>query len=464
MVGPDYRAPDPVLPDRWQAAHDPSKALTPVPARTLKTWWTSFNDRGLNRLMERAQRGNLDLKIAYTRIEASRAERRANRADLFPKVSAIALPFYQDNLLPGASSGSNGSGFFLTGFDALWEIDVFGRLRRRLEAATAMTESASEDYRHAWVALSAELAREYTEYRNLQEQLRITAANLAAQRQTLELTRRLFDEGVGARHDVTRASAQTETTAAQIPELESQLTAAQHRLELLIGAQPGALGRELAAPGKAPVPAAPRAILTAPADTLRQRPDIRRAERGLAAATAQQGAALAELFPKISVAAFVGMQNSDLENLFRSSAFSWASGSAIMQPIFNFGRIRAGIDLADARQQEAYLAYQKAVLDALRETETAMTQYLKEEQRRQGLNRSVNDLNESARLSELRYREGVATFLEVLDAQRVLYAEELALAQSEARHTIYLIALYKALGGADSLELKPAADPVRPWG
>jgi outer membrane protein TolC len=135
-----------------------------------------------------------------------------------------------------------------------------------------------------------------------------------------------------------------------------------------------------------------------------------------------------------------------------------------MQPIFNFGRIRAGIDLADARQQEAYLAYQKAVLDALRETETAMTQYLKEEQRRQGLNRSVNDLNESARLSELRYREGVATFLEVLDAQRVLYAEELALAQSEARHTIYLIALYKALGGADSLELKPAADPVRPWG
>ena len=191
---------------------------------------------------------------------------------------------------------------------------------------------------------------------------------------------------------------------------------------------------------------------------------MRAAERALAAATAAQGAALAELFPKISVAAFLGVQNSDLENLFRSTAFSWASGSAIMQPIFNFGRIRAGIDLADARQQEAYVQYEKSVLEALRETETALTQYLKEEQRRQALARSVTDLRESLRLANLRYREGISTFLDVLDAQRMLYLDELELARSRAQTTQYLIALYKALGGAGQLEVKPAEEPLRPWG
>ena len=164
------------------------------------------------------------------------------------------------------------------------------------------------------------------------------------------------------------------------------------------------------------------------------------------------------------MAAFAGFQNSDLENLFRSTAFSWASGSAIMQPIFNFGRIRAGIDLADARQKEAWLRYEKAVLEALRETETAMTQYLKEEQRRQKLARSLTDLRESLRLAELRYREGISTFLDVLDAQRALYLEELELSQSQARTLVHLVALYKALGGAGQLEVQPADASIRPWG
>jgi NodT family efflux transporter outer membrane factor (OMF) lipoprotein len=463
MVGPDYRAPDPVLPDRWQAARDPANALKPVAANTLQTWWKTFNDPALNRLMDRARQGNLDLKMAFTRIEQSRAERRANRADLFPRVGGAAAGAYLDNLIPGQTQDGNAFGLFLTGFDAIWEIDVFGRLRRRLEAATDITESATEDYRQAWVILSAELAREYTDYRNLQLQGRITAANLASQRQTLGLTEQLFREGVGNRYDVSRARAQTETTAARLPRLESQLTAVQHRLELLIGTKPGALQMTLATPGAVPA-ASSRELLTTPADTLRLRPDIRRAERDLAAATATQGAAIAELFPKISVAAFIGVQNSDLETLFRSSSFSWASGSAIMQPIFNFGRIRAGIDLADARQKEAYLKYERTVLDALRETETAMTEFLKEEQRRQQLSRSVSDLQEALRLAELRYREGVSTFLDVLDAERVQYLEELELAQSQAQTTLYLIALYKALGGAGQLEVKPAEEPLRPWG
>lgn len=465
MVGPDYRAPDPVLPDRWQAARDPANQLKPVKSATLDRWWKTFGDPRLDQLMEQARQGNPDLGIALARIEQARAERRANRADLFPHVGAAGVASRFDNLLPGSSQNPRGNAFnfFLTGFDAIWEIDVFGRLRRKLEAATALTDSATEDYRQAWVMLSAELARTYTEYRNLQAQLRITQANLDSQRHTLDLTQQLFNEGVGTRYDVARARAQTESTESRAPVLEGQLVAARHQLEVLIGAKPGALQMRLAEPAEVP-DASARELLTTPAETLRYRPDIRSAERQLAAATATQGAAFAELFPKISIAAFAGFQNSDLENLFRSSAFSWASGSAVMQPIFNFGQIRAGIDLADARQQEAYLRYEKTVLEALGETETAMTQFLREEQSRQQLARSVTDLKESLRLADLRYREGIATFLDVLDAQRILLREELELAQSNARKTTYLIALYKALGGAGQLEVKPVDDPIRPWG
>ena len=463
MVGPDYRSPDPVLPDRWQGARNPENALKPISANQLKTWWKTFNDPLLNRLMERAQTGNLDLKMAFARIEQARAERLANRAALFPKVGGNAAAAYLDNVIPGPTQGGNTLGFFLTGFDALWEIDVFGRLRRKLEAAGAASDSATENYRQAWVILTAELARAYTEYRNLQNQLGITQANLDSQKHTLELTEQLFHEGVGTRYDVARARSQTETTAARLPLIEGQLAATQHQLETLIGAKPGALQMQLSAPAALPETPA-RELLTAPADTLRYRPDVRGAERALAAATATQGAAFAELFPKISIAAFAGFQNSDLENLFRSTAFSWASGSAIMQPIFNFGRIRAGIDLADARQKEAYLNYERTVLEALREAETAMSQFLKEEQSRQKLASSITDLKESLRLADLRYREGISTFLDVLDAQRVLYLEELNLAQSQAQTTLYLIALYKALGGAGQLEVKPVDEPLRPWG
>lgn len=463
-VGPDYREPAPIVPDRWQASRNPAHDLKPIAEKSLTTWWSTFKDPELDRIMAQARRGNLDLKIAFTRIEQARAERLANRAALFPQIGAAGVASRFDNLIPGQSlAGSGGLNYFLTGFDAIWEIDVFGRLRRKLEAASAQTESATEDYRQAWVLLSAEVARTYTEYRNRQNQLRITQANLDSQKHTLELTEQLFREGVGTRYDVARARAQTESTEAGIPALEGQITTARHQLELLVGAKPGALQMRLAEPGDVPATTS-RELLTTPAATLRYRPDIRGAERRLAAATATQGAAFAELFPKISIAAFAGLQNSDLENLFRSSSFAWASGSAITQPIFNFGRIRAGIDLADARQKEAWLSYEKAVLEALRETEASMTQFLKEEQRRQKLAASVEDLRESHRLAELRYREGVATFLDVLDAERALYREELELADSRARTAIFLIALYKALGGAGQLEIQTVEEPIRPWG
>jgi len=444
-MGPDYRKSAPAVPDRWQAEKNASSGLKPITPEKLKTWWKSFDDSRLDRLMGLALAGNLDLKIALTRIDQARADRRSTRAELFPQVGLKAGAQRNQNLSPIYARGLRFNIFEL-GFDALWEIDLFGRQQRRLEAATADLDAANEEHAQALVTLTAELARSYVEYRNLQNQLRITHTNLQTQQHTLALTERLFNEGVGTRHDVVRARAQAENTEAQIPALEGQMIAALRQLEMLVGKQPGALAADLAEPGA--VPTAPgRELLASPAATIRHRPDLLIAERRLAAATAMHGAAIAELFPKISLSAFLGLRNTDIESLFKSAAFSYSTAANLMQPLLNFGRIRAGIDLAEAKQKEAYLAYEQAVLEALRETETALTRYLKEEVRRQILGRSVKDQRESVRLSQLRYREGVISFLDVLDAQRALYAAEIELARSEAEASTNLIAFYKALGG-----------------
>ncbi len=442
-MGPDYHQAIPVVPDHWQA--EPAKAVKSFKPDILKTWWKCFADPQLDRLMNQALAGNLDLKIAQVRIDQARAERRGTRGELFPSVDIKAGAQRNENPFPGLAPGIKYNMFEL-GFDAIWEIDLFGRLQRRLEASSADLQGAEEAYHQSLVVLTAELARSYINYRNLQNQLRITQSNLESQHKTLTLTEQLFNEGVSARHNVVKARAQTEITAAQIPALEADLISALRQLEVLAGRTPGALVTVLKSSGDMPVAPA-MAFLNSPAETIRNRPDIRVAERKLAAATAMQGAAIAERFPKISLSAFLGLRNTDIESMLKSAAFSYSTGANLMQPLLNFGRIQAGIDLADAKQKEAYLMYEKAVLEALQETETALIRYLKEDSRRQALSRSVTDLKESVRLSQLRYHEGVISFLDVLDAQRILYVAEIDLADSQAATSTNLIALYKALGG-----------------
>lgn len=442
-MGPDYHEVNPSVPNHWQAESNAN--LKQATVENLKNWWTSFGDAQLNQLMNKALAGNLDIKIALTRIDQARAERRGTRAELFPTVNIKTGAQRNENPFPGLAPGIKYNMFEL-GFDALWEIDMFGRQQRRLEAVSAELDAAGEQYRQSLVILTAELARSYINYRSLQNQLGITHSNLESQRHTLALIEKLFNEGVKARHDVVRARAQTESTAAQIPALEANLVAGLRQLEVLVGQNPGTLSSELNRVSAVPL-ASGRSILATPADTIRRRPDIHIAERQLAAATAMQGAAIAELFPKISLSAFVGLRNTDVESLLKSAAFSYGTFANLVQPLLNFGRIQAGIDLADAKQKEAYLTYQKAVLDALAETETALTAYLKEEIRRQTLSSAAVDLQESVRLSQLRYQEGVISFLDVLDAQRVLYIAEMELARSQAATSTNLIAVYKALGG-----------------
>ena len=464
-VGPDYVKPETPSPGHWVTEETHGDRLKPLQNLQLEHWWRSFGDPVLDQLEQQAFEENLDLKSALTRIDQTRAERSAHRASLLPRVGAGAAGVETSNLLPRqtASGTQNQWGLLATGMDAIWEIDVFGRLRRKLEASTAQNESALEEYREAWVILSAEIAREYVNYRNIETLIRISRENEKSQKHTLHLTERLYAEGIGSRFDTTRETSLLRNTEAEIPRLEGLLSESQHKLEALLAKTPGSLKGLLGTAKAVPVPR-DHAILVTPTEMLRLRPDIRSAERKLAAATATQGAAFAELFPKISVAAFMGVQNSDLENLFRSSAFSWASGSAIMQPIFNFGRIRAGIDLADARQQEAYYSYEQTILEALKESETALKLLVKEEERRQSLEVSVQNLKEAHRLGELRYREGISTFLDVLETERALYDEEMNLAQSRAETTLYLISFFKALGGAGSFKFEQPEDPLRPWG
>ncbi len=452
VMGPDYHEPEPITPAGWKAAQTGGSELQPISPESLKIWWKNFGDAHLDHLISLALTGNLDLKIALTRVDQARAGRVAARAELLPSVSLAAGAQRNQNPFPGLAPGIRYNQFEL-GFDAVWELDLFGRLQRRLEASSAEKDATADQYAQSLVILTADLARDYIEYRSLQNQLKINLANLDAQQHTLALTEKLFREGIATRSEVVRARVQTEAMAARIPDLEARLAAALSQLEILVGQGPGSLAAELNQTTGIPR-AAGREILTSPAETIRHRPDLRLAERRLAASTAMYGAAMAELFPNISLSAFLGMRNTDIESLFKSAAFSYSTAANLLQPLLNFGRIRAGINMAESKQKEAYLGYEKAVLEALQETETALVQYLKEEIRRQSLERSVTDLLEAEQLSKRRYQQGVSSLLEVLDAQRALYAGQLDLAQSAAKTSTRLIAVYKSLGGSEGVDSK----------
>lgn len=462
-VGPDYRKPDPVLPDRWTPARDPSEGLKKADEGALSTWWESFKDPELTRLIEEGKNQNLDFRIALSRIDQARSEQNANRASLFPRIGATANGATMSNLFPLNLPNGKGLNYFLTGFDAIWEIDLFGRLRRKLEAATAQTAASAEETREAFVVLSAEIGRQYMSYRALQLQAHWLEANLKLRGETVALAEERVRNGLASQDEVAGARAQFESTASEIRSVESQLITTRHEIEELIGRKPDALKVRLGEVRNIPS-ADERRLLTQPADSLRLRPDIRSAEFELESATATQGAAIAELFPKISVGAFLGLRNSDLENLFRSSAFAWATGASISQPIFNFGQIRAGIDLAEARQREAYLNYEKTVLAALHETEEALTAFLKESKRMNHLQHSLEHLTQSNRMAEIRYQNGLATRQAWLTTQLDLNNERIRLIQSQSALAIQLIAVFKALGGAGQIPIEIKEEPLRPWG
>ncbi|MCJ7603129.1 MAG: efflux transporter outer membrane subunit [Desulfobulbaceae bacterium] len=453
MVGPDYHPPQMETPYRWSGE---ARGVVADASNTVSHWWTLFCDPELNSLIDRAVLANKNLQITEARILEARARRGIVAADAWPAVDfsgAYSRSRRSEN--NSAASGSSGAvgaqDLFQTGFDAGWEIDIFGGVRRAVEAADAGIAVEQENRRDVLVTLLAEVARNYLELRGSQRRIVTALENIESQQQTLELTQGRFAAGLSSKLDVAQAEAQLATTEAQIPGLETAAREAVHRLGVLAGVAPTALLKELT--GDSAVLCQPAEVpVDLPSELLRRRPDIRRAERELAAATAMVGVATAELFPRFSFSGLLGLQSANLSDLVSSGSRYWSIGPALNWPLFAAGRIRAGIAVQNARQQQALLSYEQMVLTALEEVENALVAYDGEQTARRALEHAVDANRRASSIADELYRTGLVDFLNVLQSQQALYLSQDQFVQSEQRVLINLVALFKALGGGWQLE------------
>jgi len=453
-VGPDYYPPETKVPSTW----DGQNAVTPAnPSKTtnqpvqLVEWWTAFNDPTLSSLVEMAVRANLDVRLAEARIRQARAARGVAGAPLWPGVDASAL--YQRS--QGSSEAAGGGAIatagglrnlWQAGLDASWEIDIFGGTRRGIEAAGADLKAAVEDRRDVLVTLVGDVGTNYINLRGFQQQIDIARRNLKAQKHNAEIIQKRHDAGFVGGLDVANAKAQVATTESTIPVFESSARAAIYSLGVLLGREPAALSQDLAK--AAPIPPTPLEIpVGLPSELLRRRPDIRRAEAQLHAATARIGVATADLFPKFNLAGSFGFSASDVTRIDRWTSNFWSWGPTVTWPIFAGGRIYWNIKVQDALTEQALLTYEKTVLTALKDVETALVAYAKQQETRKSLSEAVVNNRKAVELSTALYLVGKSDFLNVLIAQRSLFATEDALAQSTRTLDTNLIALYKALGG-----------------
>ncbi|HLF97194.1 MAG TPA: efflux transporter outer membrane subunit [Methylococcaceae bacterium] len=453
-VGPDYQPPQIKVPEHWAESHA-------VAAAGEAAWWKTFGDPLLEKLIQEAAAGNLDYRQALDRIAAARAQRSIVVAAGLPSLSARSSINRRRNSFGGGTatgSGTSGqtgfggggagntiSNIFQAGFDATWELDVFGGIRRGVEAAEANLDAEWENSRAVLVSLAGEVARTYIDLRLGQRQAAIVRDNLAAQEATLELTRVRSRAGLASELDMAQAESGMADTRAQLPNYDLAVKQAVHGLGLLLGREPGALTAELAEPGAIPAVEG-EAVADLPSELLRRRPDLRRAECRLASATAEIGVATAEMYPKFNLSAFLGLQNPNLAQLTPVGK-SWSLGAAAVMPLFNWGRIRANIQAKEAQRDELLHAYQAAVLAALRDVEDALAAHGEDRLRRQALEQSVQAADTALQLAMERYRKGLTSFLDVLDAERTLYAAQNQLAGGQADVSADLVALYKALGG-----------------
>jgi len=451
VVGPDYHSSPAKAPAAW---------VSPVPSAVTSgsiatsSWWASFNDGELESLIRRAAQSNLDLRMAQARLQQARAVRGGSAADFWPAVDASGSyvrekvsenqPFF--GALPLPANFPFEYSVYQAGFDASWEIDLFGGKRRALEAATADWEGAIEARSDAMVSLLAEVARNYVELRGDQQRLEIARRDLRLQKEALELTRARFQGGVATELDVTRAAALLAGMEAAIPPLETAQRAAMYGLAVLLGQQPGELVAELSAP--VAIPRVPSEVpIGLPADLLRRRPDVRRAERQLAAETARIGVAKSDWFPKISLTGEAGIESVSLSKWFEPGSRFWSIGPSLQWRALDFGRVRAQVRAQTAVQEAALAAYQKAVLVSLQEAESAIVAYAQEQNRHRALADAVFENRRSLEMADGMYKNGRVNFLDVLDARRSLYQSDDELALSDQTVSLDLIALYKALGG-----------------
>jgi NodT family efflux transporter outer membrane factor (OMF) lipoprotein len=443
-VGPDYKRVEPDAPKNWNAELTGGITPGPLDPKTLAGWWSTLNDEELERLTERAAYGNLDLQEARARVREARALRGVSRAELYPTLDVEA------SAGKVRSSENSGTGreteLYQAGFDAGWELDIFGGVRRRVEASQAELEAEIAGLNDVLVSLMAEVALNYIDVRTFQARIAVAEANIKVQEETYHLNRAGYEAGLIDELAVQQSLYNLESTRSLIPALQTGLSEAKNRLAVLTGENPGSLAGELAAVEPIPVPPLSIAV-GVPADTLRQRPDIRQAERILAAQTARVGAATAELYPSFSLSGTFGVESISTGNLFDWASRTWSFGSSALLALFRGGAIRQNIEVEDARLEQALILYRSAVLDALEEVENALVAYAKEQSRRDLLKNAVSAAQLAYELANNRYLAGLTDFNNVLDAQRALQVFQDDLAQSEGAVTSNLVRLYKALGG-----------------
>lgn len=444
-VGPDYKAPETELPAHFaQASHGEFSVQS-----IARNWWTQFDDQELISLVDRTVQNNYDLQQARANLKEARALYLEAGLNLAPIVTAKGSYNEQKRskgALNNLSYAPRELKLYNVGFDAFWELDLFGRVRRNVEASNDGVEAQEASLRDLKVSLVAEVARNYFELRGLQQQLAVAENNVANQSETLTITQARVANGRGTELDTSRALAQLEATKAGLPPLQGAIQGAIHRLSVLTGQAPNALSKELSKPE--PIPKLPEIInIGRPAELLRRRPDIRIAERTLAASTAQIGVATADLFPRVTFVGTIALEASTFSGLGAAGSDTYSAGPRISWSALDLGRVYARIKAADARAEADLAGYQQTVLNALEETENALINYNRERVRQKSLAAAAAASQKAHELAHIRYDEGVADFLTVLDTEAHLLQDQASLAQSETTIATALVALYKALGG-----------------
>jgi multidrug efflux system outer membrane protein len=439
-VGPHYKAPQPAA-AQFHAADPKLLAEAPLDAR----WWNQFEDPVLDSLMDRALAANNSIRIARARLAESRAVFDERKLDRVPTVPVDGSYQYSKEQIPGFGDQRQVVNTFRSGFDAFWEVDLFGRVRHGVAAARADNQAVEADLRDVQVSVVAELARNYFELRGAQWRLAVAERSLNNQRETLRLTQLRRDAGVGEEQDVASAAARVAAIEASIPSIEFEVTRAEYHVAVLTGTRPGELNADLSPRA---YPAIAKVLpIGNPGELLQRRPDVRAAERRLAAATERQGIASASLFPQVSVSGFVGFLAGRGSTFFTGDSRAYSISPGLSWSAFDLGRARARVRGSNAATEEALATYEETVLRALEETESSFASYHAEQARLIKLNNQARESKRAADIARLRYREGVIDFLSLLDAERTQLQAEDAVAQSERDVYVAVIAMYKALGG-----------------
>src|SRR5467141_1060786 len=442
-VGPNYKRPSVDVPGMYRGTTSQDAALPPAESLGDQKWWEVFQDKELQDLIQTALQQNYDVRIAATRILQAQAQLGITRADQWPTISGGAQAVNQRDPrtknFPAFETSSNQVDLSLA-----WELDFWGRYRRATESARANL-LASQWAREAVIStLVSDVATAYFELRALDLQLEISRRTLASRQDSLQLTQTLANGGATSMLDVRQAEQLVDTAAETIPDLERRIEQQENFLSTLLGNNPGPIARGMTLTDQPHVPEIPAGL---PSSLLERRPDIREAEAQLIAANAQIGVAKAAYFPQINLTAAAGYQSSALTSLFTGPAGLWSFGGSLVQPLFTGGRIRSNVRFTEARQQEALLTYQQTIQQAFRGVSDALVEYHKDREFREDQQQLALSAEDAAHLSEMRYRGGATSYLEVLTNETNYFDAELGLAQAQSNELVALVRIYRNLGG-----------------